>query len=66
MIGKVLQAEKEEPRNVHDRYAVMLIKEDIGTVARACSQGRFLGLPTGLFTTGQGTGLGESLSPGLK
>lgn len=32
MIGEVLQAEREEPRNVYDRYAVMLMKEDVGTV----------------------------------
>ena len=32
MIGEVLQAEREESRNVHNRYAVTLIKEDVGTV----------------------------------
>ena len=31
-IREVLRAEREEPRNVHDRYAVTLIKEDVGTV----------------------------------
>ena len=30
MSGEVLRAEREEPRNVHDRYAVSLIKEDVG------------------------------------
>ena len=32
MIGEVLQAEREEPRNVYNRYAVMLMKEDVRTV----------------------------------
>ena len=31
-IGEVLQAEREGPRNVHDRYAVTLTKEGLGTV----------------------------------
>ena len=30
--GETLQAEKEEPENPHDRYAVSLIKEEIGVV----------------------------------
>ena len=30
--GEVLQTEKEEPENPHDRYAVSLIKEEIGIV----------------------------------
>ena len=31
-IGEVLQAEREGPRNVHDRYSVTLTKEGLGTV----------------------------------
>ena len=27
-----MRAEREEPRNVHDKYAVSLINEDVGTV----------------------------------
>ena len=30
--GEVLQAEREEPRIVHNRYVVMLIKEHTGTI----------------------------------
>ena len=29
-----MKAEREEPRNVHNRYVVMLIKEDISTVGQ--------------------------------
>ena len=38
-IGEVLQAEREEPRNVHDRYAVMLVKETVGLASYPGSRG---------------------------
>ena len=32
VVGEVLEAKIEEPRNVHDRYAVTLVKEEVGIV----------------------------------
>ena len=32
VVGEVLEAKKEEPRNVHDRYAVTLVQEEVGIV----------------------------------
>ena len=54
VVGEVMEAKKEEPRNVHDRYAVTLVQEEVGIVGHA-----------GLALTVLGAGV-TGLGPGLK